>query len=242
MKRYILLSIILTFIVFPSTAQKIKDALYLKNGSIIYGKLLEISDDKYKIQTSDGSLFIYSSDEVGKFTKEIPQYEGRKTSGVGFTLEAGVLIGSQHSEYAAPFSFNIILNYTAGKKDILGLGSGVEFLGSSFTPFFLEYKHLLGDKKTVPFVFFRGGALVHLGGDDDNDNPNNPYYYPREYNGGASLAAGTGVSWAREDSETYLSFAYRYARTSYTQNNYNDITYTYKSNYNRLEVKFGFKF
>lgn len=242
MKKYILCFITLSFIVLSSPAQKIKDALYLKNGSIIYGKLLEVSDGKYNIQTSDGSLFIYSTDEVAKFTKESPQYTGRKTSGAGFALEAGLLIGSQHSEYTAPFSFNFILNYTAGIKDIMGIGSGVEFLGTSFTPFFLEYKHLLCEKKTAPFVFFRGGALVHLGGDDDYNNPNNPYYFPKDYKGGASVAAGTGISWAREDSETYLSFGYRYARTSYTQNNYNDIPYTYKSNYNRLEVKFGFKF
>jgi hypothetical protein len=56
------------------------------------------------------------------------------------------------------------------------------------------------------------------------------------------LAVGTGISWAKEDMETYLSFAYRYAQTSYKQNNYNDIIYTYKNNYNRLEIKFGFKF
>jgi hypothetical protein len=241
MKKYLTLVIMLTFIALPLMGQKTKDAIYLKNGSIIYGKLMEISDDQYKIQTSDGSLFIYSFGEVDKFIKESPRFEGRKNSGAGFALEAGLLIGSQNSEFDAPFSFNLIVNYTTITKNILGIGSGVEFMGSTFSPLFFEYKRLFYDRKTTPFIFFRGGALIHAGGDEESD-PSNPYYYPKDYKGGASLGIGTGISWAKEDIETYLTFAYRYAQTSYKQRNYNDITYTYKNNYNRLEVKFGFKF
>jgi hypothetical protein len=241
MKKNLIVLIVLTIIALPLSAQRTKDALYLKNGSIIYGKLLEISDSKYRIQTSDGGLFNFASDEVDRFLKESPRFDGRKTSGVGFAIEAGILIGSQASEFDAPFSFNIIGNYTTGTKNILGLGSGVEFMGSAFTPVFFEYKRLFNERKTAPFIFFRGGTLLHTGGDDESD-PYNSYNYPRDYKGGASFAIGTGISWAKEDMETYLSFAYRYAQTSYKQKNYNDVIYTYKNNYNRLEVKFGFKF
>ncbi len=241
MKKLMVLFIMLTIITLPLSAQRTKDALYLKNGSIIYGKLLEVSENNYRIQTSDGSLFNYRSDEVAKFIKESPQVVGRRSDGVGMALEAGLLIGSQSSELEAPFSFNILVNYTAGTKNILGIGSGVEYLGSTFSPIFLEYKRLFNEKRATPFVFFRGGALIHTGGDEESD-PYNQYYYPKDYKGGASLGIGTGISWAREDMETYLSFAYRYAQTSYRQDNYNDVTYTYENNYNRLEIKFGFKF
>ena len=241
MKKYLTLVIMLTFILLPLTAQKPKDVLYLKNGSKIYGKLIEVSGDQYKIETSDGSLFIYSSDEVDKFIKENPFFDGRKENGVGFALEAGLLIGAQRSEFDAPFSFNFLINYTNQTKNIFGIGSGVEFLGSTFTPLFFEYKRLFYDRKTTPFVFLRGGSLIHMGGDND-ENGYDPYYYPRDYKGGASFGFGTGISWAKEESETYLSFGYRYAQTSYRQMNYNDQTYTYKSYYNRLEIKFGFKF
>lgn len=231
----------LVIIALPVSAQKTKDALYLKNGSIIYGKLLEISDNIYRIQTSDGSLFNYSAGEVDKLLKEAPSFAGRKISGAGFAIESGLLVGSQNSDFDAPFSFSIVVNYTNAVKNILGIGSGVEFLGSTFTPVFFEYKRLFNERKTAPFIFFRGGALLHTGGDEESD-PYNPYYYPRNYKGGASFGLGTGISWAKEDMETFLSFAYRYAQTSYIQQNYNDITYTYKNNYNRLEIKFGFKF
>ena len=241
MKKQFVLVLLLVLIVLPVFSQKSKDAVYLKNGSIIYGKLLEISDNIYKIQTSDGSLFNFRSDEVEKFVKETPRFESRKTSGPGFALEGGLLVGSQSSEVSAPFSFNIILNLTSSTKNIFGIGSGVEFLGSTFSPVFIEVKRLLNDKKTAPFVFMRGGALIHTGGNDDDD-PFNPYYYPKTYKGGGTFLIGTGISWAKEDIEAYLSFGYRYAQTSYKQGNYNDVVYTYKNNYNRLEIKFGFKF
>ena len=241
MKKQFVIILLLALIVWPAFSQKSKDAVYLKNGSIIYGKLLEISDNVYKIQTSDGSLFNFRSDEVEKFVKETPRFESRKTSGPGFALEGGLLVGSQSSEVSAPFSFNIILNLTSSTKNIFGIGSGVEFLGSTFSPVFIEVKRLLNDKKTAPFVFMRGGALIHTGGNDDDD-PFNPYYYPKTYKGGGTFLIGTGISWAKEDIEAYLSFGYRYAQTSYKQGNYNDVIYTYKNNYNRLEIKFGFKF
>lgn len=241
MKKNLTILITLIIMALPLHAQKMKDALYLKNGSIVYGKLLEISDNKYRIQTSDGSIFNYSSDEVDRFYKEVPRFDSRKSTGAGFVIEAGLLIGSQNSEFDAPFSFNLLVNYTTYSKNIFGLGSGVEFLGSTYSPVFFEYKRLFNVKKTAPFVFFRGGALLHTGGDEEAD-PNNPYYYPKDYKGGSSFAIGTGISWSKEDIETYLSFAYRYAQTSYTQGSYNDVIYKYESNYNRLEVKFGFKF
>lgn len=241
MKRKLVLLIVLTITILQLSAQKTKDALYLKNGSIIYGRLIEISDNNYKIQLSDGSTFNYAADEVDKLIKEAPSYAGRKSEGAGLSIEGGLLIGSQNSDLDAPFSFNIIVNYTNGTRNILGIGSGVEFLGSTFSPVFAEYKRLFNERKTAPFIFFRGGALLHAGGDEESD-PSNPYYHPRNYKGGASFSLGTGISWAREDMETYLSFAYRHAQTSYKQQDYNDIIYTYKNNYNRLEIKFGFKF
>ncbi len=243
MKKYLIIVIMLIFIIFPSTAQKTKDALYLKNGSIIYGKLLEVADSQYKIQAYDGSIFIYSLPEVEKFVNEIPKFDGRKKSGLGFVLEAGILAGAQSSEYDAPFSFNFLGNVTTNTKDIFGLGSGVEYLGQPFMPIFLEYKHLISAKKTTPFIFIRGGKLFHLNGDEQNTDSTYPQYTnERTYQGGGSFTIGTGISWAKVDNETYLSFAYRNVHTSYTEENYNNQLATYNNTYNRLEIKLGFRF
>ena len=48
------------------------DVVHLKNGSIIKGIVIEtIPNETIKIRTSDGSIFVYSFDDVEKITKEI---------------------------------------------------------------------------------------------------------------------------------------------------------------------------
>ena len=48
-----------------------QDVLYLKNGSIIRGKIIEMLPDKtVKIRTADGSLFVYQMTEVEKIVME----------------------------------------------------------------------------------------------------------------------------------------------------------------------------
>jgi hypothetical protein len=244
MKKIILILILVIISVYQSSAQKFKDVLYLKNGSVINGTLLEISDNQYKMQASDGSLFIFNSAEVEKYVRETPViFEGRKKNNIGFALEAGFLIGSQNSKYELPFSFNCLANYTIDTKNNLGVGSGVEFLGQTFTPLYFEYKHIFYDRKISPFFFFRSGVLIHLGSDAESTNGSYPQYnVPKDYSGGASLTIGTGISWATEDIEPYLSFAFRYAQTSYVETNYNEQNVTYKNYFKRLELKLGFRF
>jgi hypothetical protein len=242
MKKLIASVIMLTIIIFPLSAQKNKDVLYLKNGSSISGKLMEVSDSVFKIKVPDGAIFTFSSTEVKKMVNELPQFEGRKKSGFGFAVEAGLLTGAQISDYKAPFSFNILLNITSNTQSIFGLGSGVEYLGQTFTPVLLEYKCLFSDKKTTPFLFVRGGKLFHLRGESQSSDVfTPPSAIERSYKGGGSFTCGMGISWAGEDMETYLSFAYRNLHTSYAEKTTNS-TVTYKNSYHRLEIKFGFRF
>jgi hypothetical protein len=55
-------------IVFSQTSTV--DLLYLKNGSIIRGQVIELTGAAVKIKTSDGSLFVFSMTEIDKMVKE----------------------------------------------------------------------------------------------------------------------------------------------------------------------------
>ena len=58
-------------IVMASASVMAKDVLYLKNGSVIKGEILEFNmGGNVKIQTSDGSLLVYETDQVDKLEKE----------------------------------------------------------------------------------------------------------------------------------------------------------------------------
>jgi hypothetical protein len=68
------LSIIAFLVVFfttiSSAQQAAVDVLYLKNGSIIRGQLIELSVGNVKIKTADGSIFVYSMADVEKMVKD----------------------------------------------------------------------------------------------------------------------------------------------------------------------------
>ncbi len=52
-------------------SSNLKGVVYLKNGSIIRGNIIELKpNESFKIQTSDGSIFVISFDEIEKFTQE----------------------------------------------------------------------------------------------------------------------------------------------------------------------------
>ena len=233
----------LIFIFCTLSAQKSKDTLYLKNGNQIFGKLVGITDNQYKIRTSEGSVFTIPGSEIGKYVNGMALSDTVKKCKAGLTLEAGVLAGAQSSKYDAAFSFNILESLTQNKLDIFGLGSGVEYLGQPFLPIFLEYKHLISENNTTPFIFIRGGRLFHLNGDFERTDQNSPVYNTAmSYKGGFTFTLGTGISWTKDHYQSYLSFAYRNAHTSYDELDYNSQTYTYKTVYNRLEIKYGFRF
>ncbi|MGL5683881.1 MAG: hypothetical protein ACRDDZ_12650 [Marinifilaceae bacterium] len=71
MKKIIALLIIFIGIHLEGNAQSYKEVVYLKNGSIINGIVIEqIPNESLKIQTADGSIYVYKMSEVVKITKE----------------------------------------------------------------------------------------------------------------------------------------------------------------------------
>ena len=73
--RIVLASAVLAFVLSCSSSlfaqQNFRDVIYLKNGSIIRGIITEqVPNVSYKIETADGSVFVYSADEVDKIAKE----------------------------------------------------------------------------------------------------------------------------------------------------------------------------
>lgn len=58
-----------------AVAQNYQEVLYLKDGSVIRGVIIEqIPNKSVKIQTSDGSIYVYESSNVEKITKESNSY------------------------------------------------------------------------------------------------------------------------------------------------------------------------
>ena len=68
MLRFILVSILTAFALASQVcAQQMEDVVHLKNGGIVRGMIIEqIPNESLKVQTQDGSLFVYTMDEIAK--------------------------------------------------------------------------------------------------------------------------------------------------------------------------------
>jgi hypothetical protein len=72
MKKIFLFTVFVIFVTsYFVYAQQYEDVVYLKNGSIIRGTIIEqVLNESLKIRTKDGSVFVYNTDEISKITKE----------------------------------------------------------------------------------------------------------------------------------------------------------------------------
>ena len=252
MKNSIIFTAILLILSASAFSQKNKDALFLKNGSQLFGKMEQLGGNKFALRTSDGSLFVFDSTEVDHFVIQDNASVARKKQGFGLGTEIGFLAGPQNSQYPAPFSFGFSTSYTFGTRYMAEAGSGLEFIGHSYMPFYGGFRYYFRESRTAPFIFGRAGYMVMI-----SENEGETVYYPlwdsyyppnywytddREYNGGPTFTVGMGASFAISDMETYMSFAYRHFSTNEIVSTSTSQTETFFYYYNRLEIKFGIRF
>ena len=250
MKKARLLLLIVSLVSIQLFAQKKEDALFLKNGSVVYGKILEVKEGRYKIKTADGFLFTFMSGEVEKFilanqaepvTEPVTEPVPREVriydpDGFGFGIESGLLAGSPEYNFPLLFALNPMLTYTVSDRHMTGFVTGIEFFDAVYLPLSIEYRFRILKSDVSPHLYFRGGALVPLGGTGGEE----------DYKGGWSVGGGTGFRWPVGGFESYIKFGYRYGYMVNTRtNNYysvNPVEYTYQVNFHRFEMKWGFKF
>ena len=71
MKRFVLIIAAMVMFAANMMAQNFQEVVYLKNGSIIKGTVIEqVPGKTIRIQTNDGSIFAYRMDEVERIVKE----------------------------------------------------------------------------------------------------------------------------------------------------------------------------
>ena len=90
MKKVLLILALMLGAFTATLAQSTKDVLYLKNGSVIYGQLIEMVPEKQvKIKTTDGSVFVYNTSEVDRIEKAENAQDCHRFQGVYRRLVLG---------------------------------------------------------------------------------------------------------------------------------------------------------
>lgn len=86
MKKILILLIALLTITTAATAQVLQDVIYLRNGSVIRGTLIE-QVPKVKIRTTDGSMWVFDQEEIDKITSEPAEQPNNNVTEAAYTPE-----------------------------------------------------------------------------------------------------------------------------------------------------------
>ncbi|MDA3866986.1 MAG: hypothetical protein PF489_09615, partial [Salinivirgaceae bacterium] len=79
MKKYLVLLLFALVTTVTFGQSNYQDVVYLKNGSIIRGVIIEqVPNKSIKIETADRNVFVYQMDEIEKLTKEL--FQGKSGS------------------------------------------------------------------------------------------------------------------------------------------------------------------
>lgn len=226
---------ILTAILFALTStialgqSNYQDVVYLKNGSIIRGVIIEqVPNKSIKIETADRNVFFYPIDEIEKLTKE--PYPGKERSAHSNTgsqsgykgiVETGYQVGI--GGYASGrLKLNIINGYQFNPHFSIGLGTGLRYYtdeGSTLVPLFADFRVNFMDNKVSPYFSLGTGYSF-----DASDG----------FAGvGVLLNPAIGVNFKPSDKigihvgidyemqrMTFSHYSYSYTPTSYSSNSY----------------------
>lgn len=182
MKRAIpnLLLLLFIFILqFGYGQANMEDVVYLKNGSIVRGIIIEqIPNQSLKIQTNDRSIFLFKVEEVEKMTREnipgtsLAKIERKKNGYVNITeinfcqgitgdkLDDNVKASNKDRS----FGFKTVNGYQASEHFSIGLGLGIDrYIEATLVPITLDMRFPLLIHKTSPVFNFGIGGSAGLG-------------------------------------------------------------------------------
>ncbi len=141
MKKLFLVSIFLIMgIIGNASAQnQYEDVVYLKNGSIIHGIIIEQTpNESIKIKTDNNNIFVYKMEEIQKMAKEeTTQPEAKpKQAPVRYSQasrQPKTRIKSEREPFFVRYSFDADLGFIVGTKADFSIGDyGAESVKSNF--------------------------------------------------------------------------------------------------------------
>lgn len=158
------------------SAQKTQDVVYLHNGSMVRGQLIEkIEGSHVKIETADGSLWVFPMAEVKEVgTANTPARSkdfAQSPRGFYNLLDAGIMSGQSGDESIHSPSVHTIGGYRFNPHLAAGLGVGIENFEIPLAPVFAEGRYYVLKKgRFSPFVALQGGYAIPLKNYRDFEN------------------------------------------------------------------------
>lgn len=194
-----------------------RDVVHLKNGSIVKGTVLEIvPNGSLKIETTDGSMFVFELTEVEKIVKEpvegkrIIKRHGRdivmgEENAPVFSPSQGYFLMAKFGPYLRPLeedATDLSISFVNGLhiNEFVSLGFGVDLTSMTYNtenvstvtilPVYFDTRFYIPKKRVQPMFHFQigYGTLLDRSG---NATSSNIDLIPEE--GGIFMAGGAGM-------------------------------------------------
>ncbi|MDH6341960.1 hypothetical protein M2480_000622 [Parabacteroides sp. PFB2-12] len=190
-KVFFVFALLMACVTTAFSQETVRETVYLKNGSIIKGLVIEqVPNESLKIQTADGSIFVYKMEEVEKITKEILPTTARRERTVrvstkkpvsdirgyrGF-VDMGYIAGL--GDYGSDgIEINTSHGYQFNEHFFVGGGMGIHYHGDydvATVPVFVEGRANFIKGRIAPFASVRVGVSAIV----DDDEPGGFYFSP----------------------------------------------------------------
>jgi len=243
--KNLLLSALLSYTLSAYAQEGLQDVIYLKNGSIVRGDVIEYKFGEYvKILSSGQNVWVFESDEIEKIAKEdaVPLKNKIEFKEKGYfnVSDVGALAGSNSWGSTLSFSVLITNGYKFENRISVGLVTGLEVMRIVAIPALAEFRFDFTKGKTSPFVAVRGGYSFPL--TNFESVANNP-----TYQGGYSAGAVFGVrNYLANNTALVFSLGFRqtelisHSSVWWWEGGRRDIKTV--DIFNRVEVRLGFLF
>ncbi|MBU2650127.1 MAG: porin family protein [Bacteroidetes bacterium] len=259
--KKVLLSLLLLFVAILLSAQnkEYEDVVYLKNGSIIYGQIVEQVPGEYiKIKSGERNVFVFRMEEIDKIVVEEkkPPISPRKQRynsiqikkkgyealvGTSFFVSPPYFFGENENPTANGFGVSLTNAYRFSPRFSIGVGIGFERYDEKIKalPVFIDIQYLFVEYPVAPAISLNGGYAFGW-----STNESIPERYKTGDEAGISIAPMIGVKFVyHKHASLFLRLGYKLQELSRY-----DVHYNYPSNsysvgkyfYNMILVKAEF--
>lgn len=236
----ILLAAFFSVLTLAVSAQKHKtETIVLKDGTVIEGHVIADSSDYLILKIKKPQVIVLKKTQVVA-ANGLRQLQPDK-HGYYLSLSSSVLAGHSSSGKSGYMSIRLSNAYQFRNGLSLGVGTGIEELDVLMIPVYADIGVHPFRTRVSPYIWVTSGY-----GFPCSERENRGYYYDyyKGIKGGLMFNAGSGItvySWNHFAVSMGIGYRYQYIKSEMF-NAWRSTTSELVTNFNRLEVQFGFIF
>jgi hypothetical protein len=234
------ITLLFTCFIIYVNAQSTEDVIYLKNGSVLRGRIVEhIQDSIVKIMVTGGTIWALPVSDVASFSHENSFKEHQrllnKKTGFNMILNTGLffLESGTKSSY---FHVSMINSWSIWPNFSVGFGGSIDRDVRTYCPLYLDTRYYFNRKYFAPFITVSCGKALPWDKEVSLD-----WRQMKNY-GGLYFSTGIGIEFPQnENLSILLGLEYKFQRSTLKSLPENDYYELIEDN-NRIGVKFGVLF